>query len=154
MKNVKSTGKTFLTLLTGMFLGAALFSGGVAHAAEIFYKALPSTNTVYLDGQRVELAAFAIDGSNYVKLRDVGELMGFNVYWDGAVQIDSDAPYTGIAPDSGTEAPAPVVTGTVTTPPASTLPETVSGQPYTIHADHWSRTDFSQQANPAVFTGV
>lgn len=146
MKNVKSTGKTFLTLLMGMLLGAALFGGGVAHAAEIFYKALPSTNTVYLDGQRVELAAFAIEGNNYVKLRDVGELMGFNVYWDGAVQIDSDAPYTGIAPDSGAQAPAPVVTAP-STPPAS-------GQPYTISADHWSREDFSQRANPAVFTGV
>ena len=156
MKNVKNMGKTFLTLLTGMLLGAALFSGGVAHAAEIFYKAVPSTNTVYLDGQRVELAAFAIDGSNYVKLRDVGELMGFNVYWDGAVQIDSDASYTGVAPDNGTEmqSPAPVVTETVSAPPAPTLPETSSGQPYTISTDHWSRTDFSQQANPAVFTGV
>ena len=150
MKNVKNMGKTFLTLLTGMLLGAALFSGGVAHAAEIFYKAIPSTNTVYLDGQRVELVAFAIDGSNYVKLRDVGELMGFNVYWDGAVQIDSGTPYTGIAPDSSTQAPAPVVT-----PPQETTPASpASGQPYTISADHWSRTDFSQQANPAVFTGV
>ena len=27
-------------------------------------------------------------------------------------------------------------------------------EPYTISADHWSREDFSQQANPAVFTGV
>lgn len=27
-------------------------------------------------------------------------------------------------------------------------------QSYTISADHWSREDFSQQANPAVFTGV
>ena len=95
---MKNAGKTILTLFAGMILGAALFSGGVAHAAEIFYKAIPSTNIIYLDGQRVELAAFTIDGSNYVKLRDVGELVGFNVYWDGAVQIDSDAPYTGVAP--------------------------------------------------------
>ena len=95
---MKNAGKTILTLFAGMLLGAALFSGGVAHAAEIFYKAIPSTNIIYLDGQRVELAAFTIDGSNYVKLRDVGELVGFNVYWDGAVQIDSDAPYTGVAP--------------------------------------------------------
>ena len=96
---MKNAGKTILTLFAGMLFGAALFSGGVAHAAEIFYKAIPSTNIIYLDGQRVELAAFAIDGSNYVKLRDVGELVGFNVYWDGkSVQIDSDAPYTGVAP--------------------------------------------------------
>ena len=73
---MKNAGKTILTLFAGMLLGAALFSGGVAHAAEIFYKAIPSTNIIYLDGQRVELAAFTIDGSNYVKLRDVGELVG------------------------------------------------------------------------------
>ena len=27
-------------------------------------------------------------------------------------------------------------------------------EPYTISADHWSREDFSQEANPSVFTGV
>ena len=27
-------------------------------------------------------------------------------------------------------------------------------QPYTIPATHWSREDFSQEANPEVFTGV
>lgn len=27
-------------------------------------------------------------------------------------------------------------------------------EPYTISADHWSREDFSQEANPEVFTGV
>ena len=104
---MKNVGKTILTLFAGMLFGAALFSGGVAHAAEIFYKAIPSTNIIYLNGQRVELAAFAIDGSNYVKLRDVGELVGFNVYWDGAVQIDSSAPYTGVAPDTGAAAQTP-----------------------------------------------
>ena len=145
---MKNAGKTILTLFAGMLFGAALFSGGVAHAAEIFYKAIPSTNIIYLDGQRVELTAFAIDGSNYVKLRDVGELVGFNVYWDGAVQIDSDAPYTGEAPQ--TTAPA-VTPAPVTTAPVEASP---SGQPYTIHTDHWSREDFSQQANPAVFTAT
>ena len=151
---MKNVGKTILTLFAGMLFGAALFSGGVAHAAEIFYKAIPSTNIIYLNGQRVELAAFAIDGSNYVKLRDVGELVGFNVYWDGAVQIDSTAPYTGVAPDTGAAAQtsAPVVTpAPVTTAPVEA---SSSGQSYTIHADHWSKEDFSQQANPAVFTGV
>lgn len=99
---MKNAVKTILTLFAGMLFGAALFSGGVAHAAEIFYKAFPSTNVIYLDGQRVELAAFTINGSNYVKLRDMGKLVGFNVYWDGAVQIDSDAPYTGVGPNGKT----------------------------------------------------
>ena len=32
--------------------------------------------------------------------------------------------------------------------------ENTGSQSYTISTDHWSREDFSQQANPAVFTGV
>lgn len=87
--------KTAFTLLAGMILGAALLSGSLAEAAETFLKAYPSTHTVYLDGQEIKLEAYVINGSNYVRLRDVGEAMGFNVYWDNAVQIDSNSPYTG-----------------------------------------------------------
>ena len=32
--------------------------------------------------------------------------------------------------------------------------EAPATQPYTISADHWSREDYSQEANPSVFTGV
>ena len=32
--------------------------------------------------------------------------------------------------------------------------ETPQPAPYTISADHWSREDFSQEANPSVFTGA
>ena len=32
--------------------------------------------------------------------------------------------------------------------------EAPAQQPYTISADHWSREDYSQEANPSVFTGV
>ena len=32
--------------------------------------------------------------------------------------------------------------------------EAPASQPYTISADHWSREDYSQEANPSVFTGV
>ncbi len=104
---MKNRGKTIMTLTAGMFLGAALL-GGAAQAAELYYRATPSLNTVYLDGQRVELEAMAINGSNYVKLRDVGKLVNFNVYWDGAnVQVDSDAPYTGVAPASALPQPSP-----------------------------------------------
>lgn len=83
-------------------LGAVMFGGGVAYAAGVV--AERSTNTVYVDGQRVELEAYLINDTNYVKLRDVGQAVGFNVYWDGTVQIQSDAPYTGEAPAS---TPAP-----------------------------------------------
>ena len=32
--------------------------------------------------------------------------------------------------------------------------EAPAQQPYTISANHWSREDYSQEANPSVFTGV
>ena len=93
--------KIVITLLAGIVLGATLMSGSFAEAAETFLKAYPSNHTMYLDGQQVELEAYVINGSNYVRLRDVGEAVGFDVYWDsatGTVQIDSDAPYTGQPP--------------------------------------------------------
>ena len=130
--------KRGFTFIAGMLMGAALFGGGTAYAAGLM--AEPSSQTFYVDGQQVQLQAYAIGGSNYVKLRDVGQTVGFNVYWDGAVYIDTTAPYTGTAPAGQTSAPA-------TTPaPAQ------SG--YTISTGHWSREDFSRQANSNLFTGV
>ncbi|MBQ3194128.1 MAG: hypothetical protein IJB17_02850 [Oscillospiraceae bacterium] len=81
-------------------------SGPAAHAAVEYLQALPSNQAIYLDGQQIQMEAYAINGNNYVKLRDIGEAVGFNVYWDGAVQIDSDSPYTGAAPQTTQNAAA------------------------------------------------
>ena len=122
----------------GILAGIAL-SGPAAQAVTATVTAEPSGQPIYVDGARVGLEAYGIHGNNFVKLRDIGEAVGFNVYWDGsAVQIESDKPYTG---EPSAEQTAP-----------SKQPS-ASGE-YTISADHWSREDFSQQANPAVFTGV
>ena len=96
--------KRGFTFIAGMLMGAALFGGGTAYAAGLM--AEPSSQTFYVDGRQVQLQAYAIGGSNYVKLRDVGQTVGFNVYWDGAVYIDTTAPYTGTAPAGQTSAPA------------------------------------------------
>ena len=141
--------KILIPFCTGIVLGAILFGSAAAYAASSVM-AERSAQAVYVDGRRVELEAYLIDGANYVKLRDVGQATNaINVYWDGAVQIQSGAPYTGVAPES---IPAPADTSATqkqTTPTASAVPGA-----YTISVDHWSREDFSQQANPAVFTGV
>ena len=42
----------------------------------------------------------------------------------------------------------------VTPTPERPPEDSGTSQPYTITADHWSREDFSQQANPNVFAGV
>ena len=80
----------------GILCGAMLFGGATAVAAGV--TAEPTWQNIYVDGKQVSMTAYNIAGSNYVKLRDIGQQVGFNVYWDNGVQIDSDAPYTGIAP--------------------------------------------------------
>ena len=89
-------------LLIGILMGAVLLGGNVSQAAEAFLKAFPSTHTFYLDGQPIEMEAYSINGNNYVKLRDIGRMVGFNVYWDNGVQIDTSSPYTGAAPSAVT----------------------------------------------------
>jgi uncharacterized protein YkwD len=82
------------TLAMGMVLGASLV-GGAAAAGIV---AQPTWQSIYVDGQQVEMEAYNINGSNYVKLRDIGKEVGFNVYWQDGVQVDSASDYTGEAP--------------------------------------------------------
>ena len=84
-------------------MGIGILAGitlcGPAAQAATGLTATPGSQIFYVDGVQVELEAYAIHGNNFVKLRDVGEAVGFNVYWDGAaVQIESDKPYTGEPP--------------------------------------------------------
>ena len=98
---------TAVTFAVGVFVDLAL-CGPAAQAASGITAAL-SDQPIYVDGQRVSMTAYAIGGSNYVKLQDVGQAVGFNVYWDGgAVQVESDKPYTGEGPEAQPPAPAAV----------------------------------------------
>lgn len=94
--------RNILTLLTGMALGAVLTGGAVA----VGITAEPSWQNIYVDGRQVHMTAYNIGGNNFVRLRDIGKEVGFNVYWQDGVQVDSTAPYTGEAPaqapDTGT----------------------------------------------------
>ena len=97
---MKHRGKSLVPLLAGILIGCAL-SGPAVHAAAEAISACRSSHAVCVDGNEIELEAYVIEGNNYVKLRDVGEAVGFNVWWDGenhTVQIESDRPYTGIPP--------------------------------------------------------
>lgn len=121
---MKHRGKNMATLLAGILVGMAL-SGPVANAAVELFQAQRTPHPIYVDGQQVQMETYAINGHNYVKLRDIGEKVGFEVYWDGsAAQIISDQPYTGQPP---VQAPVP------TTAPTS--------------------QDYSAQANPVIFQG-
>ena len=112
-------------------LGAVLFGGSAAYAAGVLAERSPCV--VYVDGRQTELDAYLIDGSNYVKLRDLGRATdSFNVFWDGTVQIESgrhytgEAPATSAAPDASASANPAIFTGNYTCEAYSALRQTIS----------------------------
>ena len=72
--------KQIFTMLTGLLIGAALTGGSAAVAAGIM--AERSHHRVVVDGKEVQMEAYVINGTNYVKLRDMGKTVGFEVFWD------------------------------------------------------------------------
>ncbi len=100
--------RKFFDFALGVLTGAALFGGATAVAAGIV--AEPSWSPIFVDGRQVQMTAFNIGGNNYVKLRDIGKEVGFNVYYQNGVQVDSDAPYTGEAPAKAGAQVSPAVT--------------------------------------------
>ncbi|MCI6015221.1 CAP domain-containing protein [Dysosmobacter sp.] len=100
--------KQILSMLTGLLIGTTLFTPQATQAAGIV--AEPTWQPIFVDGQQVEMQAYNIAGHNYVKLRDMGKTVGFEVYWDSdakCVQVKSGIPYTGEAP-AKTEPDKPV----------------------------------------------
>lgn len=90
---MKHDKKNITAMVTGMVIGAALVSEATAGIV-----AEPTWQKIYVDGQQVSMTAYNIAGNNYVRLRDIGQQVGFNVYWSDGVQIDTGAPYTEVAP--------------------------------------------------------
>ncbi|MBD5161203.1 MAG: hypothetical protein HDT14_04140 [Oscillibacter sp.] len=90
MCKMKNAALVFVGILVGITL-----SGPVAQAAAGLM-ANPSSQKFYLDDQKISLQAYEINGSNYVKLRDIGEAVDFGVAYDAAtntVTISPDKPY-------------------------------------------------------------
>ena len=91
---MKIRGKKEVALVaSGVLLGAAI-AGPAANAA---LTAQQSSQKIVVDGQAVQIEAYCIGGNNYVKLRDVGRAVGFNVTYDAitnTVHINTGEPYT------------------------------------------------------------
>lgn len=55
--------------------------------AAVTQDALLSSSKVYVDGKVMSLTAYNISGSNYFKLRDLGDALGFRVLWDATQNV-------------------------------------------------------------------
>lgn len=118
--------REIVMLVIGLVMGMAL-TPVAAHAASELLTATPSSQTFFVNGEQVELEAYGIHGNNFVMLRDIGQAVGFNVYYDSAtnaVIMEPDQPYTGEAPAKANP-----------TYPTENI-------------------DYSSKANPTAFTGT
>ena len=100
------------------FLTCLLLAGITTTAYAVGIVAERSAHRVVVDGKDAQMEAYVINGNNYVKLRDIGKAVGFEVYWDGdakCVQVESGKPYTGSAPVKA-ETSGPASQPEVTTP--------------------------------------
>ena len=89
------------------FLTCLLLAGVTTTAYAAGIMAERSHHRIVVDGKEAQMEAYVINGNNYVKLRDIGEQVGFNVYWNSdakCVQVESKKPYTGEAPVTSAEA--------------------------------------------------
>lgn len=89
-----SRRKEIALVTAGILAGIAV--SGPATQAMAGLMANPSSQQFYVNEQRIPMQAYEIGGSNYVKLRDVGQAVGFGVTYDAAantVTIRPDEPY-------------------------------------------------------------
>ena len=73
--------------------------GSTPYSGDQPYTAVSNT-PVSFNGSDVNLTSFQLkdsagNGYTYYKLRDLGQLLNFNVTWNGRVVVESDKPYTG-----------------------------------------------------------
>ena len=133
----------------GILAGLAL-SGPAAQAAD-YLTARPSSQIFYIDGQQTALTAYTIDGSNYVRLRDIGRAVDLGVTYDAAtnsVYIDSAQPYRGETSTAMSDPMEESVQATLaqlreTYPTGAVFPtpyRSTSGGPYSrgIHCSGWA----------------
>ena len=58
--------------------------------------AAASNDAIYVNGEKITVEVYKINGSNYFKLRDLGKALDFYVGWsaDRGVYIETDKPYS------------------------------------------------------------
>lgn len=98
----------YLQFGLGIIVGGLLCGTTATAAANL--TASPSTQTFYLSGEKIRLTAYLIGGSNYIRLRDIGQAVDFGVTYDGttnSVYIDPSAHYEQEVTPPAQTTPAP-----------------------------------------------
>lgn len=120
--------------LLGLLCGAGIFTGTAVLANSDVLARLTS-QVFFFNNEKIELEAYNINDYNYVRLRDAARIFGVNIEYDE----QTDSVIMGDKTEKGSNAQ--------TNNAEYQQSDRIDGMAY-------SREDFSQQANPAIFNDV
>lgn len=118
-------------MILGAVLGAAIFGGTAAIAASI--TANTSEWKIFVDGKPSGITAYEINGSNYLKLRDVCAAVDCGLWYDGGKQevyIERDKGYDPDYTGPGNVTTSPSAENTAYSPSATLVYPTQDGGGY------------------------
>ena len=73
--------KNVIEIIRGKAYSSKTFHWVYYSPSYIIYKAKPATSKILIDGVVHELKAYNIDGNNYFRLRDLADLIPFELEW-------------------------------------------------------------------------
>ena len=94
-----------------------------------------STSTIVLDGEKIALDGYIINGNNYYKLRDIGKAIGFDVDFDNAsstVLVKTTSDYSGDDEDANS--------GNSGNTGSNTTPTVTNPTSYTFSGSGWGHS--------------
>lgn len=143
-----------LNFLSGLIVGAVLF-GGITAAAASGVIANITSQLFFWNDSPVKLDAYNINGSNYIKLRDVAALFNADIIYDGTTNsvyintVTEPEPEELPEPTVPDEPEEPSVETPDTEPEATAEPEYT--KPEIIDGTAYAKEDYSAKANPEIF---
>ena len=129
------------SMIIGILIGATLFGGLFVAASGIL--AEPSDWRFFADGEPVDVEAYNIAGSNYMKVRDVLALVDVGVWFDGEIKeayIERDRGYDpnyqGPTERSASPSPSPNPSPSPSSSPSPSISPSPSPSPSQPHGDN------------------
>lgn len=117
------------------FISALIITASVTVFAESGMIANISSQIFYWNNQKIELTAYNINDYNYVRLRDVADIFGVDVKYEGT----ENAVYLGDEPQQ------------TLVPNNPTLSEDKSEKENVADGKDYAKEDYSKDANPLIF---
>ncbi len=117
------------------FISALVISASVTAFAESGLIANISSQIFYWNNEKIELTAYNINDYNYVRLRDVADIFGVDVKYEGS----ENAVYLGDEPQQ------------TLVPDDKTLSEDKPAKEKVADGNDYAKEDYSKEANPLIF---